>query len=324
MNLADQISVGEPSLVQMFRSVDEAMKPFREMAFRANQMMEPYRKLTEHIEEQLRPMRLLAEQVEQALAPIRATMSALEGALAPHALYIDKFARSLDVQFSNSANIRAFTEAQQAASGRFDVFPEQLNAIHRFIASSVDLNQTGAAAATLSGQPVSEDACFGDLALFDEAKEVAEAIGHAQSLDDLLTRIGKLVSRLNERVRGIVVMVVVSYLVTVLGNLHTPYYQRMLHKTTESFIPANHKPGEDSESRKQLVAAQIRFVTSQSLRVKSAPEKSADIVDMLSRGREVRALRKHEYWTFIEYDDPNTGSQRQGWVSTGHLAESMK
>ncbi len=114
----------------------------------------------------------------------------------------------------------------------------------------------------------------------------------------------KRFASLPEVFQWFILCVLVPYIVSIIANLHTPYYERVLTTRTE---PA---PGVKAEIRAAGMsvflsgdARSFRFVNVKQLSVREACRSKSQLIDSLSFGKTVRLLRREKDWSVVEYSD---------------------
>ncbi len=150
------------------------------------------------------------------------------------------------------------------------------------------------------------------LASLSKSPDIKRGIPEALAI--LLARIPGAAGRL-------IWMIIVSYMVGILANITTPYWQAKIGDLNSQEKRAIIKTVEENLNS-QLPDTDLgnyRVVTASTLNARSAPAKASPTTGRMYFGQIVRVVRNKRHWTEVEYFDNATLETEQAWVFTRYI-----
>ena len=125
---------------------------------------------------------------------------------------------------------------------------------------------------------------------------------------------------LSPRVRSFIATIVVSYIISIIANIHTPMWMN-LFGINEADGSISTKKDISNDALELFEIGQLReyrFVYTESLIVRAGPGKKHDEIFAVKRGAIVRPIVRIGGWTKIEYETGD-GEIISGWVYSRYL-----
>ena len=143
---------------------------------------------------------------------------------------------------------------------------------------------------------------------------------------DFISHFFEWLERLSDSVRVIVIYLILPYLLAIVANLTTPIYEEWWKEYSglDPRVAKKEIVREADETYRPEDLRGYRFVYATSLHVRESGSKKADIIDDLPLGKTVKVIDKSKHWSFIEYQDSDTGELKQGWVFSRYLKRFSK
>ncbi len=116
---------------------------------------------------------------------------------------------------------------------------------------------------------------------------------------------------------------VVPYLVSIIANMHSPWWEKKWAEYSDKDAPGA-KKSIRTGARECFVAGALdscRFVTAKKLVVRTSANSRSKMLYSIKFGVVVKLLSKDKDWSLIEYRDDDLNTIEQGWVFSRHLAK---
>jgi len=258
-------------------------KDIKKSLEKIDQILEPQRRWQEQIDRLLEPQRRLQEQMDRYLEPQRRLQEQMDRYLEPQRLLhkqIEKYLNPLSDYLSSP------------------------------LMAQIAVNDSGMI--TISNEIV-------------DLKTIIESVSgidqEYSSTDEFLEHLFRLLEKLNGVARTVIIYLILPYILAIIANLTTPIYEEWWKEYAEL---------DQRSAKKEIIRvanevfspqdlSDFRFVYATILNVRESGNANSEIIGELYLGKTVRLIRKSKSWSFIEYEDSDTGTINQGWVFSRYL-----
>jgi hypothetical protein len=334
----------EKDIKKYLEKIDQILEPQRKWQEKIDKLLEPQHRVQEHMERHLETQRLmqeemerylqpqlrLQEQMERYLEPQRRMQEQMERYLEPQRRLQEQMERYLEPQRRLQEQMKQYLEPQLRLQEQMDRYlkPQRLlhkqiekylNPLSEYLSSplmaQIAVNESGMV--TISNEIV-------DLETIDESVSGIDI--EYSSADEFLEHLFQLLKKLNGGARTVLIYLILPYVLAIIANLTTPIYeewwkeyadldQRAAKKEIIRVANGMFSPQELSE---------FRFVYATMLNVRESGNANSEVIGELYLGKTVRLISKSKSWSFIEYEDSDTGTITQGWVFSRYLRKFSK
>lgn len=156
--------------------------------------------------------------------------------------------------------------------------------------------------------------------------ELVEISENSSNPDEFFQNLCEWLAGSSKVVQWIVLNILLSYFVSVIAGMHTPFWIGVLNDYSKlpkrSIKKEIISEGQEFFTYEQL--APYRFVTASSLRVRETGSTKSLQMDSLAFGTIVKLEEKSKDWSFVAYMDTDTQDIKTGWVFTRYLEKLNK
>jgi len=292
------------------------LEPQRQLQEQMQKYLEPQRQLQEQMQKYLEPQRLLQEQMQKYLEPQRQLQEQMQKYLEPQRRLQEQMQKYLEPQRLLQEQIQKYLEPQQLLH---DQISKYLNPLNEYLSSPL----MGKISVGSNGSISVSDEVI-------DAKTVNESIDELSndysSTEEFLEHFFKLLEKLSNGARIVVIYLVLPYFLAIIANLTTPVYEEWW----KEYADFDHRSAKKEIIREanELYSPEelnnYRFVYASVLNVRKTASKNSDIVGELYLGKSVKILEKSKRWSFVEYQDSESGEIKKGWVFSRYLHKFIK
>jgi len=131
----------------------------------------------------------------------------------------------------------------------------------------------------------------------------------------------KWFNSLSDRLKTVVVCLLIPYCISIFANLTTPIYEDWFQEITMTDQrSAKREVIKEANRLYDLVELKdYRFVIASVLHVRESGNRKYEIIDELYLGKTIKVVNKFKRWTLVEYFDENAEKIKQGWVFSRYL-----
>jgi len=316
---------------------NNSIKNWREQV---KEILERQRRWQDYIVEKvLKPQRLLQQQLDKFLEPQCQWQELIYKLLRLHQSWQKQLNKTFELQLQLQENIAKPFNSQRLLREQFEKLLEpqrrlqdQINALtaienrwgeilEKYLTSldSVKIEPSGAVA-------VGTDS-FSSSELESELSYLGQELSKATTFKDYIERLYAYLSRCKKSLAQILLIIILNiilpYIIAVFANLTTPIYEQWWHeysgKPKEEIAKIIRKDASAKYDDKELTV--YRFVTAETLRVRSGPSTSTEVIDRLPLGKVVKILEEKKNWFLVEYYDEKEDSIHKGWLYNRYLGK---
>lgn len=296
--------------------MDKILKPHREWQEQINKLLEPQLKFQAQMEKLLEPQRRLQEQMNKYLEPHRKLQEQMQRYLEPQRQIQEHMRKYLEPQKRLQEQMERYLEPQRLLQDQIIKYIQPLNNyLSDPLMSSVLISNEGLLSVS--------DEVFDVESVTESLENIS---GDYSSTEEFLDSFFQWFEKLGSAARVVVLYFVLPYFLAIFANLTTPIYEEwwseyadMDHRAAKKEIIL-----EANELYSPEYLKNYRFVYATTLHVRRFGNMSSEIIDELYLGKAVRVLEKSNRWSFIEYQDIDSGDIKQGWVFTRYLHKFNK
>lgn len=260
----------------------------------------------------------LLTQIQQAQRAAYAPSQQLQKALQ------EIIAQPLRINEALSESLRRWQESQQQ---HFAVSSRELNRLQEIFRELNNLTRN-VPSEDFSVNPDGTIAVQGELTSAEEAYEaIAQFIEFLTSLsprfaaENLFKLIREWIARFRPPVEKLLTIIVLPYVISIVANLTTPYFEKQLeglnrNEKREILKSSRDKALQTSEADS---LKKHRIVSATILHVRRTGSLSSPIIGRVYLGQIVKVCEKHKDWSLIEYGDQESGETFRGWVFTRYI-----
>ncbi|MBE4620730.1 SH3 domain-containing protein [Vibrio navarrensis] len=305
--------------------IDRLLAPQRRLQEQMEKYLAPQRALHEQMEKYLAPQRALQEQMEKYLAPQRALQEQMEKYLAPQRALQEQMEKYLAPQRALQEHMEKYLAPQRALQEQMEKYLAPQRALHKQIDKYLNPLSDYLSSSLMSQIAVSDHGMITvsndvvDLEIISES--ITSLEGDFSSTDDFLEHLFGLLGSLSERARTVFIYLIFPYILAIVANITTPIYEEWWKEYTQLDQRSAKKEiireANDIYSLQEL--KDFRFVYATILNVRELGSINSEIIGELHFGKTVRLISKSKSWSFVEYQDSDTGLINQGWVFSRYL-----
>lgn len=334
----------DKELTSVFERIDRILNPHRRWQEQIDQILEPQRRLQEQMEKYLEPQRRLQEQMENALEPQRRLQEQMEKILEPQRRLQEQMNKYLEPQRRIQEQMERYLEPQRRLQEQMEKYlepyrgvQEQLNKIlepQRLLHDQINkyLNPLG----DYLSSPLMERIAVGNdgaISILDEIVDIQELKDSVESItkdcsstEEFLEQLFKILEKLSNGARTLVICLIWPYCFAIIANLTTPIYEEWL----KEYADYNQR-----EAKKEIIREardlcrteelfEYRFVYASTLNIRELGSTKSNVIGVLHLGKAVKIINKAKSWSFVEYQDSLTGEVKTGWVFSRYLRKFEK
>src|SRR5690554_950662 len=295
----------------MQEQMERYLEPQQRLQEQIRRYLEPQRRMQEQIERYMEPQRRLQEQIDRYLLPQRRLQEQMDRYLEPQRRMQELMERYLEPQLRLQEQMERYLEPQRLLHKQIEKY---LNPLSEYLSSplmaQIAVNDSGMI--TILNEIV-------DLETIDECVSGIDI--EYSSTDEFLEHLFKLLEKLNGAARTVLIYLILPYMLAIIANLTTPIYEEWWKEYAEL---------DQRSAKKEIIRAangmfspqelsEFRFVYATMLNVRESGNANSEIIGELYLGKTVRLISKSKSWSFIEYEDSDTGTINQGWVFSRYL-----
>ncbi len=306
----------DKNITSALERMDQILKPHRAWQEQIDKLLEPQRKLQEQMEKYLEPQRRIQEQMNNYLEPHRKLQEQMERYLEPQRRLQEQMDKYLEPQRKLQEQMQKYLEPQRLLQ---DQISKYLSPLNEYLSSpsmgNVVVESSGAI--SVSGEIIDTEA----------VNESIESLSNDySSTEEFLEQFFKLLEKLSNGARIVVIYLVFPYLLAIIANLTTPVYEEWWKEYTD-FDQRTAKKQIIREANELYSTEELneyRFVYASILHVRKSGSMNSEIIDELYLGKSIKIHEKLKRWSFIEFQDSETGNIKKGWVFSRYLHKFIK
>ncbi|TAA47914.1 SH3 domain-containing protein [Corallincola spongiicola] len=334
----------DKELTSVFECVDRILNPHRRWQEQIDRILEPQRRLQKQMEKYLEPQRRLQEQMKKVLEPQLRLQEQMEKVLEPQRRLQEQMNKYLEPQRRIQEQMERYLEPQRRLQEQMEKYlepyrgvQEQLKKIRepqRLLHEQINkyLNPLG----DYLSSPLMERIAVGSdgvVSVSDEIVEIQEIKDSVEkitkgysSTEEFLEQLFKILEKLSDGARTLVIYLILPYFLAIIANLTTPIYEEWWKEYADY---------DQREAKKEIIREardlysteelfEYRFVYASTLNVRELGTTKSNIVGVLHLGKAVKVINKAKNWSFVEYQDSLTGEVKAGWVFSRYLHKFEK
>ena len=307
-------------LLEPQRRIQEQMEKYLEPQHRIQEQMEKYlepqRRIQEQMNKYLEPQRRIQEQMNKYLKPQRRIQEQMEKYLEPQRRLQEQMNKYLEPQRKLQEQLQHYLEPQRLLQ---DQLSKYLNPLNEYLSSPLMGNIVVGSSGEIS---VSDEVV--------DAKAVSKSIeslsNDYSTTEEFLEHFFKLLEKLSNSARIVVIYLVLPYFLAIIANLTTPIYEEWWKEYTE--LDQRSAKKEIIREANELYGPEelngYRFVYASILHVRKSGNINSEIIGELYLGKSVKVHEKLKRWSFVEYQDSDSGDIKKGWVFSRYLHKFIK